>query len=420
MKKAIGTGKTREEAEQAALDQLGISYEERSEVHVEILDVGSRGFLGFGAREWRVRATLEGEVESVSAPRPMQNQRHDRERNRGERPPRSERPERPERPPRPERGERPEPKARPERGERPEQKDRTPRPERNEQKERPPRPDRPQRQDQPKKDRPERKPQPQQQRNENRPRKEDRPPRPPKPESERRQIVDEGPDFPPVPEEKLAEAVAVFTEMLTMTGIEVTVTAENGEDGRAVLAVSSNDSALLIGRKARNLESLQYLINRMVRVDEAHPGVDRFIVDVENYLERRKEAIADMARAMGRKVKDSGREVRLKPMPARERRIVHVTLQDDPDLKTFSQGTGINKVVVIQSKNMRKARGGGGGHPKHDSGNRDIHPGNRGNHPQGRRQSAHPTQGQRTRRDGRGRGQGGNRQGGAPNVGALD
>jgi spoIIIJ-associated protein len=211
--------------------------------------------------------------------------------------------------------------------------------------------------------------------------------------------------------------------MLKMTGIEVAVTAENSEDGRAILAVNSDDSALLIGRKARNLEALQYLINRMVKVDEATAGVERFIVDVENYLERRKEAIAEMALAMAHKAKESRREVRLKPMPARERRIVHVTLQDDPDLKTFSQGSGMSKVVVIQPKNAlpnnRRNRGGHG--PKAEAGGAEPRPGNRGNHPQGRRQTQHPAQGQRTRREGRGRGHaGGDRQGGAPNPGALD
>jgi spoIIIJ-associated protein len=164
-------------------------------------------------------------------------------------------------------------------------------------------------------------------------------------------------------------------------GIENAVTSSLAEDGRARINVESKDSAILIGRKGRNLQSLQYLLNRMMRPSDAAETVERFIIDVESYLDRRKESLEEMALHLAQRAKETGRDVRVKPLSAQERRIIHLVLQDDPDVRTFSLGTSALRTVVISPKNQqrdaqrpRRSRGGRGGGHQGGRGNRQGEP----------------------------------------------
>ncbi|NIA16227.1 MAG: KH domain-containing protein, partial [Nitrospiraceae bacterium] len=163
------------------------------------------------------------------------------------------------------------------------------------------------------------------------------------------------------------------------------VTGESTEDGGARLNVESEDSAILIGRKGRNLQALQYILNRMMRGADAPDTVERFIVDIEDYLERRRDSLEEMAEQLAIKAKETGKEVRVKPLNPQERRIIHLALQDDPDLRTFSLGNTSMRTIVISPKNAdrentrsRRSRGGSrrgrrGGRQRNDA-PRDVQP----------------------------------------------
>jgi len=331
MKSAEASAKTRQEAIQEALQKLGA---ELHEVQIEILDEGSKGIFGLGARAVKVRLTLEGEEES-SAPAETSEARPRAERppRGGERPPRAERPSRG--------GERP-----PRGGER--------RPER------PPRRDKPTRQG-PQKARRER---PQQKERDGR-REEPRPAR------ERQE-----PELPPISEDRRQEATALLAEMIEKTGMKATVTSTHIEDGGVRIDVESEDSAILIGRKGRNLQAMQYLINRMMRSEDAPETIERFSVDVERYVERRKDSLEQMALQLAGKAKHTGNEIRVKPLNPQERRIVHLALQDDPDVRTFSLGNSIMRTIVIsprttgRDQRRSRPRGRGGRRDGRRSGNR--------------------------------------------------
>jgi spoIIIJ-associated protein len=119
----------------------------------------------------------------------------------------------------------------------------------------------------------------------------------------------------------------------------------------AVLDVTSlrdEDAGLLIGRRGETLASLQYVLNLIVNHQTRSHTV--FGVDVEGYRRRREAALCDLARRVADRVRQNGQAMTLEPMPPAERRIVHITLADDPDVETVSIGEGESRKVAITLK----------------------------------------------------------------------
>ncbi|HRI88295.1 MAG TPA: KH domain-containing protein, partial [Candidatus Hydrogenedentes bacterium] len=145
-------------------------------------------------------------------------------------------------------------------------------------------------------------------------------------------------------------------QVVQLMGIDAKISSELGENGAITLRVESEDSAILIGRKGRSLESMQYLINRMIQRGEGEEG-ERITIDIEGYLDRRQEALEDLAMRLADRAKESGRRQRTKPMSAQERRIIHVALENDPDVRTFSHGDPVARFVVIAPKDEKQGAG---------------------------------------------------------------
>jgi spoIIIJ-associated protein len=112
-----------------------------------------------------------------------------------------------------------------------------------------------------------------------------------------------------------------------------------------VIDVMGDDLGLLIGRHGDTLASLQYLVNAIVgrRVNRWC----KVIVDVEHYRMRREETLRALANRQATRVRQSHHEIMLEPMPANERRVVHMTLQNSPWVVTNSVGEEPNRCVVI-------------------------------------------------------------------------
>lgn len=146
------------------------------------------------------------------------------------------------------------------------------------------------------------------------------------------------------------DAGALLQEIIHRMGIEAEVTTEHLDNGTVRLNVESPDSAILIGRKGKTLASLQYLINRMVSTGDDPDNVERIIVDIEGYLTRRRESLEELAHRLAQRAKETNKRVRMKPLDPQERRIIHVALQDDPDVQTFSVGNAQVRSVVIEPK----------------------------------------------------------------------
>ena len=121
------------------------------------------------------------------------------------------------------------------------------------------------------------------------------------------------------------------------------------KEGVLYLEIKGDQEGILIGKHGRTLESLQLLINRMV--NKKLKNSIRIVLDVDDYRKRRADSMAQMAQRLGEKAKRTGRSQTVGPFNALERRIIHLTLKEDPSLKTESLGEGeLKKVNIIPTK----------------------------------------------------------------------
>ncbi len=108
---------------------------------------------------------------------------------------------------------------------------------------------------------------------------------------------------------------------------------------------SATNSGLLIGRKGKTLEALQFMVNLMVN---SSTGSDKkIILDIELYREKRERALRKMSKDIAFKVNKTGRPWTLEPMNPFERRLIHLTLQNDDRVTTKSEGQGIYRKIKI-------------------------------------------------------------------------
>jgi len=148
-------------------------------------------------------------------------------------------------------------------------------------------------------------------------------------------------------EEDVAFAKRTLEEVLALIPVEATVAASRGQ-GRITLRIQGDRSGLLIGRKGKTLDALQFLVNKMV--SKALEKKIDVVIDSENYRRRREDAITQLALKMGEKAKKFKKPVTTNPLNPQERRLVHLALKEDEHLETKSRGEGLLKRVVIIPK----------------------------------------------------------------------
>ncbi len=120
-----------------------------------------------------------------------------------------------------------------------------------------------------------------------------------------------------------------------------------GDEGELILNVCEGDLAILIGHHGRVLESVQSLVNSIVSIKLGFHFP--LAVDIESYKARRREKVINIGLTQAERAKNTGRVIKLKPMSAYERRLVHIALQADPEIQTYSEGQEPFRYVVIKS-----------------------------------------------------------------------
>ncbi len=292
-------GKTIDEAIDKACREFNVP---REKLNIEILSEGSPGFLGLlGSKKARVKASLlsldmsmelpgerkEREPEIQAAPKPQ-----------AIREPREQRPPREPREPRSSREHRPSREARPPRDHRQQRENREPR--------------------------------------------EARPPREPREMQTPREPRPEPAESSP---EILAAAKETLLEILSRMGIEAQVTVEDTPDAIS-LTLQGADEGLLIGKRGQTLDALQYVVNKILSKQGREKK--QVIVDTEDYRKKREESLVSLAEKVSQKVSKTKKPITLGNMTARERRIIHLTLQNDDSVVTRSRGEGHNRKIIVR------------------------------------------------------------------------
>jgi predicted RNA-binding protein Jag len=148
--------------------------------------------------------------------------------------------------------------------------------------------------------------------------------------------------------EALAAGKIILEQLLTHIGFAARVDVETGETSRLnVLGDEGEKEELgaLIGRKGERLSALQHLVNLML---SRQMGTwTRVLVDVEDYRGRRERQLREIAERAAKRVVETGKMLQLEPMPALERRWIHLALKSHPDVATQSIGEEPNRRIVV-------------------------------------------------------------------------
>ncbi len=143
------------------------------------------------------------------------------------------------------------------------------------------------------------------------------------------------------------EVLETLIKLMKLTAT-VTVLQENAGELPVILDIEGEDLGVLIGRRGQTLTSLQYVVRLMV-AEKLKVWVP-INVDIAGYKKRRYESLQSLALRVAEQVKRNRRLIMLEPMPADERRIIHLALTDHPDVTTQSMGEGETRKVAILLK----------------------------------------------------------------------
>ncbi len=296
MRSVESSAKTMEEAVTQGLEKLGVSF---ADVKIDILDEGSKGFLGIlGGKPVVVRLTVREDAEggedvlsSVALEEAVKVPEQKPARKRASKP----KAEKPEKPAAQEKTEQP-------RAEKPA-----------------------------------------------------KPAKAEKPAAERKQASEKpaapAPETVQPPADAQApegRAFTFLTDVTRLMGVEVTINARRDEEGNVRVDMFGDTLGILIGRRGETLDALQYLTS--LYVNKGSEDYIRVTLDTENYRAKREEALRRLANRMANRAVKTGRKVVMEPMNPYERRILHSALQQNDAVTTHSEGEEPNRHVVITLK----------------------------------------------------------------------
>jgi spoIIIJ-associated protein len=140
----------------------------------------------------------------------------------------------------------------------------------------------------------------------------------------------------------------ILTKLLSLMSIKYEEIRISKEGEYAVFEIVSESEGLLIGHHGKTIEAFQYLINKIINPKEKEKT--RFFIDIGGYLEKHKQNLKRIADVAVKKVKESNEEVKLVPMNAYDRRIIHLHLKESDFVRTQSEGEGSMRHVVVLAK----------------------------------------------------------------------
>ncbi len=150
-------------------------------------------------------------------------------------------------------------------------------------------------------------------------------------------------------QETAAAAKAFLEHVFAAMGMELLIEKFiSRKDDEIILKIHGEGIGVLIGKHGQTLDALQYLTN--LAGNKGHRDWNRVILDAENYRERRRQTLERLAKNLADRVKRTRKKAMLEPMNPYERKIVHMSLQNDPAITTYSEGEEPYRKVVIDLK----------------------------------------------------------------------
>ncbi len=150
------------------------------------------------------------------------------------------------------------------------------------------------------------------------------------------------------PVDSAALARDLLDQILQAMAVPATVGVQRQPEGSLRLLVEGPEMGVVIGKHGATINALQYLVSLIVQ-KRAGERI-RLVIDAEGYRSRREQALKEMARAYAQRVKETGHEAVLDALQSYERRIIHNSLTDDPDVFTYSEGEEPDRRVVISPR----------------------------------------------------------------------
>jgi spoIIIJ-associated protein len=141
----------------------------------------------------------------------------------------------------------------------------------------------------------------------------------------------------------------ILSNILKRMDLDAEIKDIKESSNRVYIEIASSQSGLIIGKQGKTLESLQFLLNLIV---SNKTGSDKkIILDIQAYREKREKALRRLSKEIAYKVINSGKPCTLEPMNPFERRLIHLTLQNDSRVTTKSEGEGIFRKVKVFPNN---------------------------------------------------------------------
>ena len=144
-------------------------------------------------------------------------------------------------------------------------------------------------------------------------------------------------------------------ELLNKMNLELDVTVEEQEN-QFLVDITGKDAALLIGKRGDSIDSFSFLINNIYNKGKKHEDYKKVVVDSNNYKSKREETLRILAERTAARAVRENHDIRLEPMNANERRLIHSALSEHSKVETESFGNEPNRYVVVKLKNRKEKK----------------------------------------------------------------
>jgi len=157
------------------------------------------------------------------------------------------------------------------------------------------------------------------------------------------------------PQDAIDNGREALQRIIDFITIDASISVSKGED-RLFFNVTGGNAGVLIGKRGQTLEAIQYLVEKII--NKKSQERIRIQIDVEDYLDNRKANLESLAGRLAEKTRNTGKPSTIGQMNAHDRRIIHLSLKDDPGVRTQSIGDGFYRKLVIfpKRKNYRKKK----------------------------------------------------------------